>query len=65
MTEDDILYQNGDYWVCAAAKSGFEVYRDGTTHSTRVAVIGYEGVRGLERAKLECDERAKSSGIVG
>jgi hypothetical protein len=58
VTESDILYQNGDFWVCASEKGGYEVYCDGITHSTRCAIIGYKGDKGLERAILECDKRA-------
>ena len=61
MKESDILYQNGDFWVCKALKNtGFEVYRDGLTHSTRVAIIGYTGEEGLSRAKAEADRRANN-----
>jgi hypothetical protein len=57
MKPSDILYENGDFWVCRAGK-WFEVYRSGVTHSTRVATIGYEGQAGLDRAKSEADKRA-------
>lgn len=59
MRESDILYQKGDFWVCKAtdASKGFEVYRDGVTHATRCAIIGYKGDDGLQRAKTECDRR--------
>ncbi len=56
MRESDILYQSGPYWVCRKGK-GFEVYKDGVTHSVRVASIGFEGEKGLQRAKAECDRR--------
>lgn len=58
LTESDILYENGNYWVCASAKGGYEVYRNGITHSTRCAIIGYKENEGLERAKAECNKRA-------
>lgn len=51
------IYENGDYWV-AKAKKGYEVYRTGITHSTRCAIIGYEGQKGLDMAKAEADRRA-------
>jgi hypothetical protein len=57
MKEADFLYVNGPYWVCRKGK-GFEVYRDGITHATRVATIGFEGQDGLERAKAVADRRA-------
>lgn len=57
MREADILYENGPFWVCRKGK-GFEVYRAGVTHSTRVASVGFEGQKGLDRAKAEADRRA-------
>lgn len=59
MKPSDILYENGDFWVCRAGK-WFEVYRSGITNSTRVATIGYEGQTGLDRAKSEADKRAST-----
>lgn len=59
MKESDILHERGRYWVCRAVKKGFEVYRVGITHSTRCAIIGYDGPRGLAMAKAECDRRAE------
>lgn len=54
-----ILYENGIFWVTKAAKGkGFEVYQSGATHSTRCAIIGFEGSPGLGRAIAECDRRA-------
>jgi hypothetical protein len=60
MKEQEILYENGPFWVCRGQQfgKGFEVYRAGVTHSVRVAVIGYEGQVGLDRAKAEADKRA-------
>lgn len=60
LSEANILYENGDYWVCAAAKGGFEVYRNTITHAGRCAIIGKgPGPNlGLERAKVECDRLA-------
>jgi hypothetical protein len=59
MKESDILYENGRYWVCTSTKKGYEVYRVGTTHSVRCAIIGFEGAEGFDHAKAECDKRAK------
>ena len=58
MTEHDILYECAPYWICRA-KKGFEVYRIETTHSVRCAIIGYEGDKGLQRAKDEIQRRLK------
>lgn len=61
--EPDILYENGDYWVCAVTTpegkdKGFEVYRNCITHSTRCAIIGYKGNDGIKRAIEICDKLA-------
>jgi hypothetical protein len=63
MTESDILYENGNFWVCASEKGGYEVYHTGITHSTRCAIVGWGGSKGLERAKAECDKRAKEKEV--
>jgi len=59
MTEEDILYENGDYWVCKE-KSWYEVYKNGITHATRCAIIGYTGEVGLTKAIHECNKRAEN-----
>ena len=60
MKESEILYENGDYWVCKA-KKGYEVYKSGFTHSTRCAVIGWDGQKGINRAIQEADRRANNA----
>lgn len=62
MTESEILYQQGDYWICRAS-AGYEVYKNSGTHSVRCAVIGYPGDAGLERAKMEVNRR--NAGLFG
>lgn len=52
----DIVFETDRYWVKRVPK-GYEVYKTGLTHSTRVAVIGYTGDKGLERAKQEIARR--------
>ncbi len=63
MKEQEILYQNGDFWVCKGYKNGqhisYEVYKDGVTHATRCAVIGLGENHGLQRA---INEAAKLAG---
>ena len=56
MTEADILYEtrNSLFWVTKTRKA-FEVYKTGTTHSTRCATIGLS--LGLGRAIAEADRR--------
>ncbi|WP_165672895.1 hypothetical protein [Metapseudomonas otitidis] len=57
---EDIKHETANHWVLAVGDKGYEVYRNGITHSTRVARIGFKGERGLERAKLECERREAS-----
>lgn len=56
MTEKDILFERGPYWIARVPK-GFEVYRIDGTHSVRVAHIGWPGRYGLDRAKEEIERR--------
>jgi hypothetical protein len=57
MTEKDIVFESGKYWVFDAKKKGFEVYKNGITHSTRCAQIGWNGQVGLDKAKQEIKRR--------
>lgn len=60
MTEADILYANGSYWVRKNSKGSYEVIRDTITHGEVCATIG-EGAGptlGIDRARAECDKRA-------
>lgn len=54
--EEVIAFETDQYWVKRVPK-GFEVYKTGLTHSTRVAIIGYTGADGLRRAKQEIARR--------
>ena len=58
--ESDIVYETARHWVLNLGAKGFEVYRNGLTHSTRCAVIGFTGPKGLERAKAEIQRREAS-----
>ncbi len=60
LSESDILYQNGDYWVCKRAGGGYEVLKDARNglYSTVVATIGYAGEKGLSYAIREADKRS-------
>lgn len=57
--EQDIEHETENFWVLNVGKRGFEVYRKGTTHSTRCAQIGNgPGPNlGIERAIAECNRR--------
>ncbi len=63
MTESDIQYQNGDYWVVMDNEGWFVIYRDTITHAEPSAYIGPErdGKCGLKRAIEECDKRAAAA----
>ena len=52
----DIVFETKCHWVKRVEK-GFEVYRIGPVASVRVAVIGYPGDKGLQRAKDEIARR--------
>ncbi len=56
MRETDIVYETPRHWIRRVAK-GFEVYRNDVTHSVRCARIGFEGQKGLDRAKAEIARR--------
>ncbi len=61
MREQDIVHEEGDFWVLKTPK-GYEVYRIRATHSVRCAVIGYTGEIGLEKAKAEISRRINLEG---
>lgn len=60
LQESDILFEIGEFWVCKSIGrkwQGFEVLKNGITHSTVVATIGYVGDKGLKRAIEEAIKR--------
>jgi hypothetical protein len=65
MTEQDVIFEKGAYWVRRAPKGriGLEVYKTGATASTRCAIIGFEGQKGLDRAKSEIERRIAGEAI--
>lgn len=61
---EQILYETGDYFVTRADTfKGFQVWRNVGTHAASVARIGYEGQKGLDRAKAEADRRRACGGM--
>ena len=52
----NIIFETKKYYI-VRVKNGFEVYKNGVTAATRVAQIGYQGAKGLQRAKLEIEKR--------
>jgi hypothetical protein len=57
--EKDIIFETNDHWIFDAKDKGFEVYKKTITHSIRVAVIGYKGQLGIDKAKQEITRREK------
>lgn len=55
--EQDIRHETRSFWVLDVGQKGFEVYRKGATHSTRVASVGLGPSLGLSRAIEECERR--------
>lgn len=55
--ESDIAYEKGPFWVLNIKAKGFEVYKTGISYSTRCAIIGYTGDKGLARAIAEIERR--------
>lgn len=53
MKEQDILHQNGDYWI-KETRSGYAVFKEGTTHSTSIECYG-----DLSIAIARCDYLAR------
>ena len=53
MTEADIMYESGSYWVCRE-KGAFVVYRAGITHSVSDSAYA-RSLDGLSLAKARCD----------
>lgn len=58
MKESDILYEDKDkeYYVIRV-QHGYEVYKNGITHATRCAQIGWAGEVGLQKAIAEINKR--------
>lgn len=62
-----ILHSRGDYFVKAerfGKTDGYAVYRNGLTHATCVASIGYSGDTGLKKAIAEANRRAEADDHV-
>jgi hypothetical protein len=55
-SENNIVAETNHYFAISVPK-GFEVYKIGLTHSTRVAIIGYKGDEGLKRVDKEIARR--------
>lgn len=53
MRESDIMYENGEYWVCRG-RGGYTVYETGLTHSTADSSYPRDA-DGLSIAIARCD----------
>ena len=62
MTEREILYENGRFWLWRHPDGFYEIYGNGATHANRCGIIAYAGQRGLDMAKAEVDRRAALEG---
>ena len=62
--EEDIKHETENFFVLEEGAKGYEVYRKGITHATRVASIGHGPAPqlGLTRAREEC---ARREGLLG
>ena len=56
---DLIVFEHGNYYVTRNSKGHFEVWKMGATAAQRVSYIGYEGQKGLDRAKAEVERRER------
>lgn len=56
-----IVCENGKYYILRV-KTGYEIYKNGPTHATRCAIIGYKGNNGFNKALIEIDRRVKLDG---
>lgn len=58
LREGSIVLDVGEYSVRVGPKGkGYAVFQTGPTASTRVAIIGYDGAKGIEYAKREIVRR--------
>jgi hypothetical protein len=53
---EDVVYELGDYYALKV-ETGFEVYKEGITHSVRCARIGWSGNKGKQKAIDEINRR--------
>lgn len=57
ITEKDILFEKGDYWILRIS-NGLQVLKNGATHSKVVATVCYrDPAAALARAKEEIERR--------
>lgn len=60
VSDMQIVEQTGVYSIRKPLRGkGFEVYRDGATAAVRVAIIGYDGDKGLQLARAQVERRQR------
>jgi len=64
LTEQDIAFELGNHWVLALSNGTYEVYKNSTTHSVRVAQIGYKDAIGLSKAIEEATRRESKDTVA-
>ena len=59
MTEGQIVYENGNFWVAKLGNGQYEVYKNMLTHAVRCGIVSYnDNEKALNRAIAECDRKA-------
>lgn len=61
LTETDIVYERGDFWVACEGPGLFRVYESGATHSTRVGTFHFAADPGKARARATADADRRDS----
>ena len=58
--ENDIIYENGIFWVHRVKPGKYQILRTGTTYSTIVGWVTYteDDATAIKKAIAECDRRA-------
>jgi len=58
--ENDVVHENGIFWVHRQAPGKYQILRTGATYSTIVGWVTYtdDDAKALKRAIAECDRRA-------
>ena len=59
MKEEDILYENGELWICESKAYGYILNKNVGTHS-----VGFLSFSKIEHAKDNCDALAERPDLV-
>ncbi|WP_461533454.1 hypothetical protein [Sinomicrobium sp.] len=60
MTEEQIVYENGNFWVAKLGSGQYEIYKNMLTHAVRCGIVSYgnDNEKALKAAITECDRKA-------